>query len=148
VTRAERYDSVLEQWIRRVQWELFAHLTARRLLSESKAQALLRAWVREVNRRAFGRNYFRRSEGVYGAAVVAPQSRGDLHIHAVLANTNDLDPSEAKRLWDRRDGAGRVQCLAQVDRYDRERGGAAYLARHLGEAGDRAALEVIGRWPR
>lgn len=148
-------DAVIE-WLEARSFDLLAHLTAREMRTETVARKLLNRWQMKISRKSWGQNFWKRGEGVNGIAVISPQGRGDLHIHTVVGNTNNLDPQVAQECWNRRHFHRAdvddtlvltVTRLAKVDWYHPGGGGIRYLANHLGLGDDDGGTFVIfGSW--
>ena len=127
-------------FINRLQWDWWAHLTFAKAPSRDRAYKAVGAWINGINRKVFGRNYYKRGQGVRWVRVAENQKTGSIHFHLLLAGCDDLHTDVGVASWLKLAGDAKVQV------YDETLGSGAalYIAKRV-EDGD---LDFGGPWPQ
>lgn len=124
----------LARWLHEREWAWFVTLTHANPMHPEQSHRRLERWLRWVEW------HLRRP--VRWAGVVDKQERGVLHRHGLLGHPpvagSVMDCMAAMGAWERI-GMG----FARVTLYESSRGGACYVADHLGRG---AELELGGTW--
>ena len=105
-----------------MQW--FCTLTFRDWPHPEHAFKIFRVWTNEINRQLYGRQWRKRSDGIYWVLAWEYQKRGALHFHALLGDAIDLNTRTRRLDWKDRwyelAGIAQVQEIkghAAVERY-------------------------------
>ena len=133
-------QNALRDWLKTYPWEWFGHLTFQSCPSLAYAKRAVGRYFNELSRRAWGRNYSKRTnEGLYAFVAYERQKRGDWHAHFVAAGTCGMNQFDAMELWSGRHGWARIYV------FDAERGGVAYATKYATKEID-GDYSLIGRW--
>lgn len=134
----------LHGWLATTPWEWFGHLT----LSECETLVLMgklvRHWRHDVNRRLFGRDFWKDKRlGVSAFYVCERQDRGDYHAHVLVTDTAGASPSVGETVWNLGRGSGAPVRTAQVVRYHGG-GSIGYCVNYLDNRNPDVAWDLLG----
>lgn len=132
---------VYAEFLYRYDWDLFAHLTFARFVSEDRAVRTFNRLICWLNKKHFGRNFYKRGQSVRWARATERQACGRLHFHALIHGCGSgRDTADAVNAqW--RYFAGD----ARVEPYTRRFAASSYLSKSTVFDGD---LELGGSWPQ
>lgn len=126
-------------FIRQFDWSWWCTLTFKRRPAWERADSAFRCWMNKLNRKTFGRNYWRRpGQGLRWLRGVELQQRDAIHFHVLVAGDPNIHREEAVKLWKRLAGD------AQIDVYDPTLGAAYYIVKEYATEGN---LDLGGVWP-
>ena len=127
-------------FIRQYDWSWWCHLTFTQPPTWVNADKIFRRWMNKLNRRTFGRNYYRRpNQGLRWLRGVELQQRDAIHFHVLVAGDPKMHHEEAVRDWVKKAGD------AQISVYDPTLGAANYIVKEYAACGN---LDMGGVWTR
>jgi len=126
------------EFICQYDWNWWCTLTFRRTPTWERADSAFRRWMNTLNRKTFGRNYYRRpGDGLRWLRGVEFQQRDAIHFHVLVAGDLKVHREKAVKLWRKLAGD------AQITVYDSTRGAAYYLVKKYATDGN---LDFGGVW--
>lgn len=122
-------------------WDWYVGLTVRGAIKLALIKDKFKKWVHRLNRRQFGKRYYKRRKRICWVASFESQERGVYHIHSLLGHVEDLDRREWRDKWIALGGG--IKSI--VEPYIPGLGGADYISKAIGYGDD---IEFDGNWSR
>ena len=113
-----------------IPWDWFATLTFKDFKSQYSAQRHFARWTRLINRKQFGSRSKYEDISIPWVAGYEKQSRGAIHIHALIGNVDQLMRNHWAKVWWENTGGYASILPAQI------KGATHYLSKYILKDGD------------
>lgn len=145
---AKKLAHAYADFIYQHKWDWWCHLTFPGTPSRDHALKAVRAWIHGLNRKIFGKNYYKRAQGVQLVRANELQERGIYHFHLLIAGCEELHiKNDGVARWEKisRD-TKRLGHSARIQVYDHSLGrlAAEYISKHAAAG----AVFFEGPWPK
>ena len=133
------YGNMADQFDKKIGFKWYATFTFRFDKSEWSVHNDVRKFRTFLAKKNFGSKFYKRNQFIRIVYVLEKQKSGNLHVHALIADVNNVSINTAKGWFYRYHG------FADIRLYDKTLGAKFYLAKSVPEGGE---IEIYGNFPR
>jgi hypothetical protein len=101
-------------WLGSWDWEWLVHLTFQEIVHPEAADKRFRRFVMQLNRRLYGRRWYKHGQGIRWVRALEYQRRGALHYHVLFAGVCGLRPHDCVRMWKDLAGIAKIEPIRNM----------------------------------
>lgn len=114
----------MSYFLARYEWSWYCHLTFATPAPARVAERKFHDWIHTINRRNFGRSYYKRRVSAYWVRAMEYQINTVAHFHALVGGVS-IDPTRGTQAWAKNG-------LADVKYFDAVKNGIDYMLKKCG----------------